>query len=167
MHIRLNWIAEVPVRLAITRRPRGGDWLEVDAAALRQTGVDTLASLLTDDEMSEFALHSEHAVCACGGIDFRRYPVPDRGVPPDPVSWLQFVKELASEAEAGRTVAIHCRMGIGRSALLAASILVQIGMEATDALERIAQARGCPVPDTAEQRQWLCGLGGADRKAKQ
>lgn len=47
------------------------------------------------------------------------------------------------------------REGIGRSALLAASLLVHSGVGAEKAFERIEKARGCPVPDTAEQRHWV------------
>ncbi len=50
---------------------------------------------------------------------------------------------------------LHCRMGIGRSALVAASLLVVLGMPATATWARIEQARGCPVPDTPEQRAWV------------
>ena len=54
----------------------------------------------------------------------------------------------------GKAVAIHCRAGIGRSALVAACILVRLGVATTDAFRAIGQARHCPVPDTPEQIDW-------------
>jgi hypothetical protein len=46
-------------------------------------------------------------------------------------------------------------MGIGRSPLLLACILVSRGLAAEDAWKAIGTARGLPVPDTVEQREWL------------
>ena len=58
----------------------------------------------------------------------------------------------------GKRVAIHCRAGVGRSALLAAALLVAGGVEVEAAFRRVADARGCPVPDTPEQRAWVARL---------
>src|SRR5262249_30239083 len=43
----------------------------------------------------------------------------------------------------------------GRSSLVAACVLASCGERPEAALERIARARGRPVPDTAEQREWV------------
>lgn len=45
--------------LSITLRPRGGDWLEVDVAALSVKGVNVLVSLLENDEAAELGLVDE------------------------------------------------------------------------------------------------------------
>jgi protein-tyrosine phosphatase len=52
-------------------------------------------------------------------------------------------------------IVIHCRAGVGRSALIAACLLTQAGLAAEAAFQRIGAARGCVVPDTAEQKQWV------------
>jgi protein-tyrosine phosphatase len=65
--------------------------------------------------------------------------------------------------EQGETVAVHCRQGVGRSALLAACILAALGDRPDLAFERIAKARGCPVPDTPEQREWANRFAGEIR----
>ena len=44
---------------------------------------------------------------------------------------------------------------MGRSALVAASVLALTGLDPEVAFDRIATARGCPVPDTPEQKAWL------------
>ena len=53
---------------------------------------------------------------------------------------------------------IHCRAGIGRSSLLAAAVLRVEGRTADEAWQRITEARGLPVPDTDEQRDFLVQL---------
>jgi protein-tyrosine phosphatase len=62
---------------------------------------------------------------------------------------------LESKLLEGKGVAIHCRQGIGRSALLAACLLILAGIDSATALKRVSVARGCPVPETPEQREWV------------
>lgn len=152
----LYWIETPrPGRVAIMPRPRGGDWLADELAAWRRAGVRTVVSLLTDDEGDELDLREEAEACREAGLNFVPFPVTDRGVPTSPAGWLALVQKLEAELAAGNDVAIHCRAGVGRSAILAASLLVATGVDPDDAFRRIAAARGRPVPDTDVQREWV------------
>lgn len=62
---------------------------------------------------------------------------------------------MAAQVRAGKSVAIHCRQGVGRSALVAACVLVLRRVLVNEAFEKIEEARGCAVPDTEEQRAWV------------
>jgi hypothetical protein len=42
--------------------------------------------------------------------------------------------------------------------LLAACLLVSTGLSPEAAFGQLTQARGCPVPETSEQRQWVEGF---------
>jgi protein-tyrosine phosphatase len=55
----------------------------------------------------------------------------------------------------GKNVVVHCRQGIGRSGLVAACLLVRKGMSPGAAVEMASAARGVPVPETSEQRDWI------------
>jgi protein-tyrosine phosphatase len=92
--------------------------------------------------------------CATAGLRFVGIPIPDRGVPDD-ATLLPVLDQLHTALVEGGHVVIHCRAGIGRSSLLAGALLVRQGLEARDASERLATARGLAVPDTDQQRQWL------------
>ncbi len=143
-----------PGRLAIVARPRGGEWLEDDVALWQRAGFKLIVSLLTNNEILELNLGQEGEFAQGLGLEYISFPVADRYVP---TSWdesLKLVQHLAKQLEAGKQVGIHCRHGIGRSALLAASLLIKSGSGVGLAFERIEKARGCPVPDTPEQRQW-------------
>jgi protein-tyrosine phosphatase len=50
---------------------------------------------------------------------------------------------------------VHCRAGIGRSSLIAACVLVLLGLAPAMAFDRIGKARGLKVPDTEGQRDWV------------
>lgn len=141
-------------RLAITARPRGSDWLEDEARGWRQAGVDVVVSLLTPDEADEMGLAGERQECEKQGIRFVTLPVPDRGVP-SLTSGGSVAERLAEQLRGGATIAVHCRQGIGRSAVLAAAVMGALGVAPEAALRQIAEARGRPVPETPEQREWV------------
>jgi protein-tyrosine phosphatase len=142
-------------RLSIIARPRGGDWLCDEISALAGEGIQTIVSMLTEDEANELGLADELTQCRQRGIALLNVPVRDRSVPESDSDFLVAVDCAANELREGRSVAVHCRAGIGRSALFAASVLIRLGWNADEAFLAIQQARGCPVPDTPEQRSWV------------
>ena len=155
MRTELYWI-EGPwqSRLAILPRPRGGDWLEDEVRAWRVAGADVIVSLLTSDEIADLDLAQEAGLCQANGIQLLSFPIVDRGVPASRRATLDFVKKLDNILAEGKSIAIHCRQGIGRSALIAACLLVLSGIDPEMAFRRVSAARGCSVPETSEQRQW-------------
>jgi protein-tyrosine phosphatase len=165
MRTELYWI-EGPWadRLAIAARPRGGDWLEDEVRSWRQAGVDVIVSLLTSDEIAEFDLAEEAQAARKHGIEFKPFPIADRGVPASRKSFLTLAHTLVEQLAAGKRVAIHCRQGIGRSSLLAACLLVLVGEDPERAFRGIRLSRGCAVPDTFEQEEWVKAFA-ADKEA--
>lgn len=150
------WIAKIGRgELGTSPRPRGGDWLEDEVAAWRRAGVTAVVSLLTPEETKELALDEEATLCAAAGIRFHSVPIPDRGLPASRDQIEKVVDELLRDLNAGGRVVAHCRQGIGRASLLAASVLVASGEDPDRALELIESARGRPVPDTDEQAGWV------------
>ncbi len=145
----------IPGTLAITPRPRGGDWLDDDIAALAAQGVGVLVSLLRTDEQLELGLENEAATCLAHGIEFIALPVPDLGAPIDSREFMQAVQGLATLLRGGAGVAVHCRQSVGRSGLLAVAIAVAVGVPLESAIREVSAARGVPVPETTVQSDWL------------
>jgi protein-tyrosine phosphatase len=144
-----------PNRIAIVARPRGGDWLCDELDALSREGIDVLVSMLTEEETDELGLHREAEECDAVAIKFVNLPILDRSVPSDKDSFLRTLEHLAEMVRAGRSLGVHCRASIGRSSVLAVSILVRLGWDAAKAFCAVESARGCSIPDTPEQRQWV------------
>ena len=147
--------AAAPYRISIVARPRGNEWLCDEVSAFSREGIDTLVSMLTDEEAVDLGLEQEAAECIASGIQFVNMAIPDRSVPSDSGAFLRRVERLAKLVRGGRHVAVHCRASIGRSSLLAACLLIRLGWNASAAFEAIEIARGCRVPDTLEQRRWV------------
>jgi predicted protein tyrosine phosphatase len=69
------------------------------------------------------------------------------------------LKDLSRLLASGKNIGVHCRQGIGRSALITTSLLVLSGLSPELAFQRVGAARGCEVPETPEQRDWVIALG--------
>ena len=156
MKAEIYWIKDIgPHRVATMPRPRAGDWLEDEIASLKQDGVDVLVSCLTPEEVFYMDLKAEPDNCQACGIEFISFPITDRETPESEAITLEFVQRLAELVKAGKGVAIHCFAGIGRSSLIAACVLVNLGVDPRSAFELIKRSRGCEVPDTPAQREWF------------
>ncbi|WP_157217106.1 protein-tyrosine phosphatase family protein [Flavisphingomonas formosensis] len=159
MLTRIFWIAAAaPWRLAIAARPRGGDWLAEEIAGWKSAGIDQVVSLLEFEEAELLDLDAEPDTCRRLGIGFTAYPIADADVPPSFEEVRSLASRIADGCAAGEAIAIHCRAGIGRSSVIAATALIIGGFETQAALDAIGTARGVQVPDTREQRDWLFGF---------
>jgi protein-tyrosine phosphatase len=150
------WIEGEPrARLAVVLRPRPEDWLEDDLRHYRESGIDTLVSLLEPREAASLGIGREAELAHLVGMEFLNYPIPDVHVPENTASFRAFVSELADRLRSGQSVGVHCRGSIGRSTVTAACTLIHLGWKPEAAIEAITAARGCEVPDTEEQRLWI------------
>lgn len=156
MQVDLFWIPG-PWRghLAIAARPRGGDWLDDEASAWRQAGIDFVLSLLEDDEAAQLGLGNERQAAENQGISFISFPIPDRGIPASREAAMSAIGRVATQLDAGKNVALHCRQSVGRSGLIATALLVNSGINMGEAMQIVSSARGVSVPETREQRAWL------------
>ena len=144
-----------PGKLAVGPRPRGGDWLKDDIAGWKRAGIDAVLSLLTPDEERDLDLGDEARQVRTQGMHFTSFPIPDRQVPTSEAKLAEILGRVADALSNGKNVLVHCRQGIGRSGLVAASLLVKKGISPGAAIESVSAARGMPVPETAEQRDWI------------
>src|SRR5215470_9494677 len=139
----------------IVPRPRGADWLDDETRSWREAGIDVVVSLLESDEAAELALTREAASSEASGLDFRSFPIPDRGLPNSRDAVKVLVDQIVDALQAGKTVALHCRQSIGRSAMIAAATLIAAGQNPDAAIDNIRQSRNLDVPETNAQRQWI------------
>ena len=153
------WIAENAsssgARLAIVMRPRGGEWLHDELLRIRNAGVQTVTSMLEHWEADALGLTDEPKLAEQIGLNFISFPIPDRSTPANNLDFHRFISQLAARVRDGEAVAVHCRGCIGRSTIAIACTLIHLGWNAEAALREIEDARGCLVPDTEQQREWI------------
>jgi len=152
---RIFWIeCPGPGRLAILSRPVA-EQISEEITAWRAAGVTMVASLLEPQEERALGLRNEADLCRAEGIEFMPFPVPDGGVPASLADGMALARRLARVIEAVGTAGVHCRAGIGRSGMIAASVLMALGRSENQALDAVAANRGLRVPETPEQRAWV------------
>lgn len=145
---------DLPGTLSTMPAPAGGDALPAALAELRAAGVDVVVSLLPADQATALGLAGEEAAATAAGLAYRSFPIPDFGVP-DRAAAEPELAAVGEQLAAGRHVAVHCWGGVGRSSLIAAALLTRTGVAPATAWDRIATARGVPVPETDAQRTWI------------
>ena len=147
-----------PGSLAVSARPRGGDWLEDEIKTWHASGFDIIVSLLTPEEVQEMELQQEASYCRQNQMEFDSVPIADRSVPKSRPDTVRLIERLDSELAQGKRINVHCRQGIGRSGLIAVGILVVRGLPLMRAIQEVSAARHTPVPETSEQREWIDAL---------
>jgi putative hydrolase of the HAD superfamily len=120
------------------------DWVALDLAVgsridpnnvprIRAMGIDAVVDLRAE-ESDDPNLLRQH------GLSFLHLPITDC----DPLTHDQMHEGsnwIARERREGRTVLVHCQHGRGRSVVLLAAVLIDEGLSATAAIERIRSRR--------------------------
>lgn len=150
-------VFDVPVSAAghlyIMPCPHGRTTID-DLAA---QGIDVIISLLERQEASALSLGQEHMYCEEAGMEFRVFPIADFSLPEREI-FLLFISGICADLKAGKSVAVHCRAGIGRSGMTVSGVLMQFGATAQQAIDQVSIARGKKVPDTQAQQQFIKSL---------
>lgn len=106
--------------------------------------VDTLVSLLSTEEFDALQLdwHLQAEVTAAG-LQFLHFPIEEGGVltPEHDALFRGFIKDILGRLERCETVVLHCRSGCSRSAMVAACVLVSLGLKPADAVRTVRATR--------------------------
>ena len=160
---------EVPGQLGLTLAPgkktdeKDVQWerdLETDLKRLREEyGVGVLVSLMERDEYSDLQIPELFQKAEEQGMAVLYLPIPDYGVPnaSEDDDYRPFVEDIAERIEEGETVVVHCRGGLGRSGMVAASVLVALGHPAEEAIKTVRGARkgAIETPDQEDRVRWF------------
>ena len=144
-----------PGRVGVMPCPSGGDTLRDNLRDWKEDGCDVLVSLQESDEAESLGLSREGDVAKDVGMEFVHHPIPDFGIPESRDAALDLARTLAGKVREGRSIAVHCRAGVGRAPSIAACVLIALGETGEHALDLISDARGFRVPETEGQRAWV------------
>lgn len=152
MSLNVYWIHQ---SLGIMPAPAGDELLPGEIQKLRDIGVQVLVSLLPREESASLGLERQDELCKESRIKLIRFAIKDFSVPVD-IEAASIAVSMVSEALMNnQKTVVHCRGGIGRSSLFAGAVLVKNGESWNNAFEQIGRCRGCKVPETEQQAEWL------------
>ena len=121
------WLSAMPGRFAP---------LPAFLEAAEDAGATAIANLALDEEIAVKSPDYARWIRA-GGQPYRhfRHPIPDFGLPSDPVAFAAYICRLCAALQAGDSVILHCAAGVGRTGVVAQQLLMALGTEA-----RVAEA---------------------------
>jgi len=141
--------------LIMMPKPPGANQLPGFIQYLKSRDVNVMVSLLQFEEINSFSLVNEGFECEAQAIDFINFQIKDHSTPQFFVPFNHLIEKLCKEIKKDRNIAIHCYAGIGRTGIIAASLLIKMGMQVDEALIALSQTRGLRVPETLQQITWL------------
>ncbi len=134
------------------------EMLAEDLQYFQQMNIRKIVSLLENGEAAARGLTFEEHLCQQLGMEFTQYPIPDQHTPKKIRTFHTLVEQLYAELLSGKNISIHCFAGIGRTGVLAGSLLIRDGMPALDAIDLLSRIRGRDMPQTQEQYEFLTHL---------
>ena len=115
-------------------------------------GITQFVDLTDATELPSYEALLPFATPSGRRVQYMRESIPDHGVPVSAVTMERIVATLRNALDAGEVVYLHCRAGIGRSAMVAACYFVERGMSAEAALEALQKC----WKQSAKSQHWVC-----------
>lgn len=141
---------------------RGCQWrrdLAADVAAIATWRPSAVLTLLEAHEFSRLGVPELARAMKAAGLEWHHLPIPDMGTPgPDFVhAWKRARHRVLGSFRRGERVLIHCAAGLGRTGMLAAKLLAELGMPPAEAIRRVRAVRPGAIETEAQAACVLSG----------
>ena len=148
-------------RLIFTPCPGSKETSVAEAlGTLQAAGAEALITLMPAAELERNQAFELPALCAARELEWFHLPVADEAVPlaDFAAAWEQARERIQALLGAGRSVAIHCKGGSGRTGLIAARILIDRGLPRAEAVAMVQTLRPKAIQHPAHVA-WLAQFG--------
>lgn len=132
-----------------------GAWhrdLDVDIMAIKDWGALTVLTLMQTNELNDLKVsHLGDTVCQ-HAMHWLHLPIEDFSVPNAHFEqrWQQVGAQLRAQLRQGQDIVIHCKGGLGRAGMIAARLLVELGMDNLSAIRSVRRARRGAIETSAQ-----------------
>ena len=146
--------AWVPGRMLLHSMPGRFEAIEKVWHQVRSDAVGSIVCLTETFEIRQksfrYAEALEAGTVPCSVLPFE---IREGGVPADRESFWTLASDIATRLQSGQAVLIHCAGGVGRTAMLAVSVLIALG-ESINEAENLVSRAGSTV-ETMVQMEML------------
>jgi len=154
------------IRMESPRRGNVQKNLRRDLAAFQEWGASGVVTLNETEELRGLGLGDLGEQAMNAGFWWRHLPITDMNIPDDEFEemWAVEGKQLVASLIAGERVALHCLAGLGRTGMIAARLLVEMGMAPELAVVEVRKVRPRAI-QTDEQEKYVYRFGRKSRPA--
>ena len=117
--------------------------LQVSLEQLAAAGASAILTLMPKEEMQRNAVVDMPELCAQLGLQWFHLPIEDDHAPEQEftAAWSIAKEKVHALLASGKSIAIHCKGGSGRTGLVAAQILLERGVSLDEVIERVRAIR--------------------------
>ncbi len=132
--------------------------IDVDLARIRKWNPAIIVSLVEEHEFARLGMpHFADIMRAFArdhNVVWLWLPIRDAGVPDARFeeAWLEAGVTVRTALRAGKHVLLHCRAGLGRTGMIAARLLVEIGVPSQAAIASVQRARPGTIETSTQLR---------------
>lgn len=127
--------------------------LDLDVQAIADWGAAAVLTLIEPHEMITLQVEGLGRAVERAHMDWLHAPIPDVSTPEAAFeeAWVEIGEGLRDRLRAGFDVVVHCKGGLGRAGMIAARLLVELGVEADEAIGRVRAARPGAIETAAQE----------------
>lgn len=128
------------------RQAATGAWardLSLDLDVVQAWGAALVLTLVEPAELISLKVPDLGQAIEARGLLWRHMPIADYGVPTAAFEsqWQTQGREIRSMLRSGANVLVHCKGGLGRAGMMAARLLVELGMAPEEAIRAVRRVR--------------------------
>lgn len=132
-----------------------GTWerdLATDLDAIATWGAKLVLTLVEPFELQALKVPTLGRDIQHRGMDWRHLPIADFSVPDAHFEeqWQTQGRDIRALLRGGSDVLVHCKGGLGRAGMIAARLLVELGMPPDDAIRTVRTARRGAIETSAQ-----------------
>jgi len=144
----------IPGQLFLSHMPGRYGTFSKDREDITRAGVGRVICLNPFDEIRSKSPDYARAIKSDElGFEWEHFPLFDLGVPQDRSAFVLLARSIADRLRNGGGLLIHCAGGIGRTATLAVSVLLTLGVEVEAAVETVRDAGA--MTQSRAQREFI------------
>ena len=140
-------------------RAATGAWardLATDLDVIVQWGARLVLTLVEERELRALQVPHLGREVQRHGIEWRHLPIADYSIPSDSFEeqWQTEGREIRALLKGGSNVLVHCRGGLGRAGMIAARLLVELGVAPDEAIQQVRNVRSGAI-ETLPQMEFI------------
>lgn len=133
-----------------------GAWardVPLDVRAIADWGAAAVLTLVEAHELKTLKVAGLGAEVERQHMDWLHAPIADVSTPNEAFesAWLEVGEDLRDRLRAGFSIVVHCKGGLGRAGMIAARLMVELGVAPSKAITQVRHARPGAIETAAQE----------------